>query len=617
MIGMPQPPDAAPVAASGLQRAGLTTARRHELLLGLLLLLCYGFFFQVPAWNEHSRYDLTVALVDHRTLQIDELHTNTGDKAYYNGHYYSDKAPGTALLGMPVYATLRVAAAITGSARPDARQVIYALTFAISGLPTALLALLLLRFLRPFVGEWWALTMSVGYGLGSLAFPFATMFFGHAAAACFLFAAFYALWRSQPGTAGLPLLAGFLAGWAVLVEYPALLGAIVLVGYALTRTRRAALPMLAGAAPVAVVLLVYNWAAFGGPFQLGYANLVEGSFAAGMQQGILGVTWPKADALVTILAGPRGILRLSPWLVWVPFGLWAFRRPELRREVALCGAVVVLFLLYNAGYYLPLGGWTPGPRFLLPALPFAAVLAALAARAFRPLIALQVAFSVVLFSVVTATMPNAPEKFQHPLRELWLAMLMSRDLATTTAWLRWGLHGLQPLALLLSAFALAAIGFIAGAAATRGGNRLATLTLVVLAALVVTLGTPLAITFRGLPLARPADLAIVEAGMTRGLADAGGEQIRPWAQLENGDSALAETRVFFAIFNASGERVWAAWHSDVDWRPWERKDLRVEWQPQGVAAGTYRLDVEVTSMDEQTVYARVSNAAQVRVRPAP
>jgi hypothetical protein len=336
-----------------------------------------------------------------------------------------------------------------------------------------------------------------------------------------------------------------------------------------------------------------------------------------MEQGILGVTWPKSDALATILVGPRGLLRFASWLIWVPVGLQTLRWPRLRWEVATCGAIVLLFLLYNAGYYLPLGGWTPGPRFLLPALPFAAVLAALAPRTFRPLIALQIATSIALFGVATVTMPNAPEKFLHPLRELWLAQLLSRDLATTTAWLRWGLHGLQPLYLLLSTFALAAIAIIAATASTRGGDWLVRIAIGALAALGVALGSPLHLTIHGLPSAQSSGPAIVEAGVTRGLADAGGLQIEPWAQFENDEATLTDSKVIFSIYSAAGERIWAAWHSDVAWQAWERKDLRVEWRPQDVAPGTYRLDVAVTSMDERVVYVRLSDAALLTIRATP
>src|SRR3712207_4945657 len=93
----------------------------REIVLSLFLLFWYGFFFQVPVWNENSRYDLVRALVDDHTTIIDRYHTNTGDKAFYDGHYYSTKPPGSALLGAPAYAAMRLAAVLTGSDRPGSR----------------------------------------------------------------------------------------------------------------------------------------------------------------------------------------------------------------------------------------------------------------------------------------------------------------------------------------------------------------------------------------------------------------------------------------------------------------------------------------------------------------
>jgi hypothetical protein len=47
-----------------------------------------------------SRLDLLHALVVQGTVSIDAYHENTPDKAAYDGHYYSDKAPGTGALAL-------------------------------------------------------------------------------------------------------------------------------------------------------------------------------------------------------------------------------------------------------------------------------------------------------------------------------------------------------------------------------------------------------------------------------------------------------------------------------------------------------------------------------------
>ena len=166
-----QSPEMAQVA-SHPRGWNLTGAGQREAILVFVLILCYGLFRQAPLWNENTRYDLVLALVDDRTTVIDPYHENTGDKAFYDGHYYTDKPPGSSLLGVPTYALIRGVSALTGLDRPDHRLVVHALAFTGSAIPTALLALLLLRYLRSHVDEWWALTLTVAYALGTLAVPF-------------------------------------------------------------------------------------------------------------------------------------------------------------------------------------------------------------------------------------------------------------------------------------------------------------------------------------------------------------------------------------------------------------------------------------------------------------
>jgi len=608
-------PDAAP-----RRRLRLSPTVQREIILALFLILCYGFFRQVAVWNEPSRYDLAVALVDNHTTRIDAYQANTGDKAFYRSHYYSDKAPGSSLLVVPVYLVMRGAASLQGIHHLDFNQVIATFAFFACALPTVVLALLLLRFLRPHVGEWWALTMTAGYALGTIAFPFATMYFGHAATAFFLFAAFYLLWRARAdGPAWQPILAGFLAGWAVLVDFSAAFGVGVLLLYALSRHWRMLPLLIAGAAPPAALLLGYNWVSFGGPFRLGYTNLSNSGFAGGMNQGILGVQLPKVATLNEILFGPRGLLHLSPWLALAPLGVWAARRPGYRREVAVCAAITLGYLLLNGGYYLPFGGWTPGPRFLTPMLPFAAVLVALAPRSFRPLVALQIAYSVALMFMATATMPNAPEVVNDPLGDLWLPRLRARDLADTTAWPRWGLHGAQPLILLACAAILTCLALYATMHRAAVTRRLAGVGAGVVAVFVLTLGTPLDLppgtVFGAAPPARGVHIAIRDAGVTVVPGQNGVPTARPWAQIENDGTVLDDTKVVFSVYAPSGKQIWSTWYGHVRWRSHERERMGVEWSTAGMGPGDYRVGVAVTSAIAHATYASIADAGHVHIDP--
>jgi len=52
------------------------------------LFFTYAFFYPGGGWNQSVRFDLVRAIVEQHTLRIDDYHSNTGDKALVDGHYY-------------------------------------------------------------------------------------------------------------------------------------------------------------------------------------------------------------------------------------------------------------------------------------------------------------------------------------------------------------------------------------------------------------------------------------------------------------------------------------------------------------------------------------------------
>src|SRR5215217_8512275 len=197
------------------------TDKMISLILLFLVLICYSYFIQIEGWNQDSRMALIMSVVHHHQLNIDPYEERTGDKALYNGHYYSDKAIGTAVLGVPVYAVL--SKLLPGS--EVEKYSLYLVTLFVVSVPSAVLSLLLYQLMRVLGGSCiWALILTLIYSFGTLAFPFSTMLFGHQLAATFAFAAFFVLVKARLRTAPfssrrLLFMAGALAGLAVLMEY--------------------------------------------------------------------------------------------------------------------------------------------------------------------------------------------------------------------------------------------------------------------------------------------------------------------------------------------------------------------------------------------------------------
>ena len=81
-------------------------SRRRLALVAILLVgLASATVIQSFSWNQTSHYDLTRAIYHGKTT-IDQYQANTGDKAYYKGHWYSARAPGLALFSQPFYEAL-------------------------------------------------------------------------------------------------------------------------------------------------------------------------------------------------------------------------------------------------------------------------------------------------------------------------------------------------------------------------------------------------------------------------------------------------------------------------------------------------------------------------------
>ncbi len=328
--------------------------RRDTLLVAGILIIYASLFHPDPGWNVASRLGLVYAVVDHGTLSIDSYHETTGDKAFYRGHFYSDKAIGHALPGIPVYAVGRVIFTPLGFA-PGSPAFHYLLKTLLVSVPSALVCLILIRLTRTYVSDRrWTRGLVAAYALGSVALPYSVVYYSHQQAAVVLFAAF-ALAGSRGGW-WRSFQVGLLIGYGFLLEYPTILAGAVVGLYHVLENRRAgnALALVAGMVPAAAAFAGYNWACFESPLTTGYAHKYLPYLAHVHDAGFMGIARPSFRKLVAILFAPKGLASTSPFLALALPGLLMARKD---RALWAAAAVAAVLLLFNASLiWEPFGG---------------------------------------------------------------------------------------------------------------------------------------------------------------------------------------------------------------------------------------------------------------------
>ena len=422
--------------------------RRYGLGAIACLAIAYAMVMHSLGWAETSNFALVRAFADGKP-EIDRWQWETKDKSWHDGHFYSVKAPGLALVATPAYKAL-TAVGGTGASADLARTareggatrweregtskglysddpqraervrtnieeetpMVWALGLVGVVLP-ALLLLLLVRSVAERIEPGYGTAAAIALGAGTLILPFGTLFFSHVMSAMLAFAAFAVLWRERAGPERLLLVAagGALAGFAIVTEYPLGLAAIVLGLYAMRRSLKRGVAYAAGFAAGIAPLVAYNLWAFGSVTHSSYTGAVAiqgdtGHDVVGLNDsGFFGIDPPDFQIALDLLFANKGLITLAPVLALGLVGIVLLHRRGHRAEAYVIGGLFLVYLTYNSGYWLPFGGGSPGPRFLVPVLPFLAIPLAVAWKRW-PATALALASaSALLMATATVTLP--------------------------------------------------------------------------------------------------------------------------------------------------------------------------------------------------------------------
>jgi hypothetical protein len=315
-----------------------------------------------------------------------------------DGELYSRKGPGMTLLALPLVWLAR---------QWDALGLVQ-MALLLNPLLTAWTAGLLYRaVIRLGWSRFVAVVTALAYGLATLAWPYTQTFFSDPVAACGLFGAVYGILAFSQSQRKRYLFLGGLA-WGIaylarsinLITLPvyvlALAAAIsdwgVVTGDRGLETRKALSPNPQSPIPshrfpisniqsllsnhlrewiifglpilvAGIVSLWWNWLRYDNMWETGY--LESESFSANWFFGLYG-----------LLIGPaRGILWYSPVILLAGLGIAPLWR-SARWLLITCLGIALIYLFLYAKWYMWHGGYSWGPRFLVPALPFVMLLTA-------------------------------------------------------------------------------------------------------------------------------------------------------------------------------------------------------------------------------------------------
>lgn len=382
--------------------------------------------------NEMTRWATVVSLVERGTFEISETENLIGknvDTAKVGGFTYSNKAPGTAILAAPFYAITRI---FIGE--PDASNIRiswFVMRFAVSTVPLFLLA-------------FWLYRREIdAFSLAALLFAtplfiYSILFFSHVSVAVFIYFAFRLLYDKEYTNKRSCALAGFLSGFAVISEFPAIFPIIVFgIGLFFTdkRERRDRILFYAlGGLPFLIFLLVYNNALFGSPFSMSYAHESFPEWAEVAGQGVFGINFPTLSNFYLLLFSPaRGLFFFAPVLILAVVAF--FTSPEkksLRHKIKIAAIVVSILIL--CGHGAAHGGWAFGARYLVFIIPLLLDSFFDGETDKFPNVWRGMTFVVaMLFCTVPAlTFIFAPPEFKFPHNNFWIPFLLEENWFTPT-----------------------------------------------------------------------------------------------------------------------------------------------------------------------------------------
>lgn len=312
-----------------------------------------------------------------------------------DGRCYGRYGLGQPLIAIPLYLLARgINTLLRGT---DYAALVFLFVPRLNQIITPVTCVLLFSFAsRLYRSARLGIGLALVYGLGTMAWPYAKFYFSEPLSAfCLLATAYFLFVFREQGKLKQLVLAGVFLGYASLTKLSSVVAVPLFLAYSLPidsalrsfrsivsratpfRWRLSISPapkdsqiagyricsltrLLAFVAPAVfflVITFLYSYYAFG--------HLLAGGYHEE------GWTTPLYLGLYGFLLSPgKSLLLFVPLTIVAPLGLVAFYKAGYKGEAVLFTAIFGIYLLLHAGWWSWYGGWSWGPRFLVPTLPF-------------------------------------------------------------------------------------------------------------------------------------------------------------------------------------------------------------------------------------------------------
>ncbi len=354
------------------------------LILGVLVLIMAAVTKNhVASWNDASRMAVVESIVERGTLIIDRSSfVGTGDKVFFRGHFYSDKPPMLSVIGAAMYWFLHQCGISLSGSAGKGYYWITLLTIGLGWLLCVCCFYLALSLVQ--IKEKYRILLTLSLGLGTIFFPWSTVFNNHSIAASLLFVGFYFLLQARFSGGGKHRLffSGLFFSLAGVIDVPSALfyaGFIIYIVFEKSLRKDISyfcLPLLVTALPAVVLNFLITgdfipaeihrqaWIYPGSPWIWGAGlsgfELNRGSFLA--------------EYSFNALIGSRGFFLYDPLFLLSGYCLWVeiYCKKRFYKEAIVVGAVSIVIMLYYLLTTSNYGGWSYGVRWLVSLIPITA-----------------------------------------------------------------------------------------------------------------------------------------------------------------------------------------------------------------------------------------------------